>query len=150
MRFTSRDNGPAVYVRFKNKNYTVPTYVGETKKCYGGRPFRKHARGSDWQGTCKYKSVYILKCPEGRLITREAYFVLHNFPIFQRKHISGYFKKAWHLLKKEKVVELLRTIFVPEHWSKNDWEYINNDICEIENETQDYETLINKFIGDYF
>ena len=150
MRFTSEDNCAAVYIRFRKNNYTVPTYVGETKKCFGGRPFRKNARGSDYQGTCKYKSIYILKCPEGRLITREAYFVLHNLPIFQRKQLSRYLKKAWHLLKKEKVVELLRTIFVPENWSKNDWEYINNDICEIENKTQNYETLINKFIGNHF
>ena len=150
MKFTSEDNCPAVYIRFKKNDYTVPTYVGETKNCFGGRPFRKNARGNDWQGTCKYKSIYILKCPEGRLLTREAYFVLHNLPIFQRKQLSRYFKKAWHLLKKEMVVELLRTIFVPEYWSKNDWEHINNDICKIENETQDYETLINKFIGNHF
>ena len=83
MKFTSEDNCPAVYIRFKKNDYTVPTYVGETKNCFGGRPFRKNARGNDWQGTCKYKSIYILKCPEGRLLTREAYFVLHNFPIFQ-------------------------------------------------------------------
>ena len=133
MKFTSEDNCPAVYIRFRKNNYTVPTYVGETKNCFGGRPFRKNARGSDYQGTCKYKSIYILKCPEGRLITREAYFVLHNLPIFQRKQLSRYLKKAWHLLKKEKVFELLRTIFVPEYWSKNDWEHINNDICKIEN-----------------
>ena len=88
MRFTSEDNCAAVYIRFRKNNYTVPTYVGETKKCFGGRPFRKNARGSDYQGTCKYKSIYILKCPEGRLITREAYFVLHNLPIFQRKQLS--------------------------------------------------------------
>ena len=150
MKFTSEDNCPAVYIRFKKNNYTVPTYVGETKNCFGGRPFRKNARGNDWQGTCKYKSIYILKCPEGRLLTREAYFVLHNLPIFQRKQLSRYFKKAWNLLKKEKIIELLRTIFVPENWSKNDWKYINNDICEIENETQDYEKLINKFIGNHF
>ena len=150
MKFTSEDNCPAVYIRFKKNNYTVPTYVGETKNCFGGRPFRKNARGNDWQGTCKYKSIYILKCPEGRLLTREAYFVLHNLPIFQRKQLSRYLKKAWHLLKKEKVVELLRIMFVPEYWSKNDWEYINNDICEIENKTQNYETLINKFIGNHF
>ena len=102
MKFTSKDNCPAVYIRFRKNNYTVPTYVGETKNCFGGRPFRKNARGNDWQGTCKYKSIYILKCPEGRLLTREAYFVLHNFPIFQRKQLSRYFKKAWHLLKKRK------------------------------------------------
>tara|TARA_R100001510_G_scaffold10202_1_gene7821 strand:+ start:387 stop:839 length:453 start_codon:yes stop_codon:yes gene_type:complete len=150
MKFTSEENCPAVYIRFKKNNYTVPTYVGETKNCFGGRPFRKNARGNDWQGTCKYKSIYILKCPEGRLLTREAYFVLHNLPIFQRKQLSRYFKKAWHLLKKEKVVELLRTMFVPERWSPTDWGYINNAIREIENEKQNYGPLVDKFIGNHF
>jgi hypothetical protein len=31
MRFTSEDNCAAVYIRFRKNNYTVPTYVGETK-----------------------------------------------------------------------------------------------------------------------
>ena len=64
--------------------------------------------------------------------------------------LNTYFKKAWHLLKKEKVVELLRTMFVPERWSPTDWGYINNAICEIENETQNYKPLVNKFIGNHF
>ena len=107
MRFTEKDNGPAVYIRFKNDNYTVPTYVGETKKCFGGRPFRKNARGNDWRGTCKYESIYVLKCPRYRLPTREAYFILHHLPTYQRKQLTRYFKMAAHLLTTEKLMQVI-------------------------------------------
>jgi len=124
MKFTAKDNCPAIYIRFKNDNYTVPTYVGETERCFGGRPFRKNARGSAWQGSCKYKSIYILKCPEDRLLTREAYFVLHNFPIFQRKQLNRYFKIAAHLLTTEKLMKVID--FMSKGFrSPGDLEYIN-------------------------
>ena len=132
MKFTAKDNCPAIYIRFKNDNYTVPTYVGETERCFGGRPFRKNARGNDWRGTGKYKSISLIKCPPGRLKVREAYFVLHNFPIFQRKQLSRYLKKAWHLLKKEKLIKVLRFMFKPENHSEVDWQNINSWINAIE------------------
>ena len=143
MKFTSEDNCSAIYIRFRKNNYTVPTYVGETKNCFGGRPFRKNARGNDWQGTCKYKSIYILKCPEDRLLTREAYFVLHNLPIFQRKQLSRYLKKAWHLLKKEKLIEVLRFMFKPENHSKLDWQNIDSWISAVESSETEEDLHIN-------
>ena len=153
MKFTSTDNGPAVYVRFKNKDYTVPTYVGETKECYGGRPFRKNARGSKWQGTIKYKSIIVIKCPENRLKTREAYFVLHHFPIYQRKQLARYLKKAWHLVTQKKLAEVLRLSFEKqkENFDYPNWENLQSWISSIEHaeDKEELRALMNDFMVYY-
>ena len=151
MKFTAKDNCPAIYIRFKNDNYTVPTYVGETEKCLGGRPFRKNARGNDWQGSCKYKSIYILKCPENRLLTREAYFVLHNLPIFQRKQLSRYLKKAWHLLTQAKLAEVLRSIWTREDSDYAEWENVQSWISHIQyaESKEELRALWHDFCGYY-
>ena len=151
MKFTAKDNCPAIYIRFKNDNYTVPTYVGETERCFGGRPFRKNARGSAWQGSCKYKSIYILKCPENRLLTREAYFVLHNLPIFQRKQLSRYLKKAWHLLTQEKLAEVLRSIWKREDSDYAEWENVQSWISHIQyaESKEELRALWHDFCGYY-
>ena len=128
-----KDNGPSVYIRFKNDNYTLPNYVGQTEKSLEGRPFRKNARGSKWQGTIKCKSLCILRCTVNRLSTREAYFVLHHKPQYQRSQLRGYFKKAWHLLTKKKLLEILNYMYKPENHSSNDWVYISGHIEKIEN-----------------
>ena len=146
--YKKEDEMNVIYIRFRFSNLNKCTYVGQTINILNGRPFRFHAYGGSIRGSSKWKSIIVLRCPSSRLDVREAYFVLKYKPCDMK--LNTYFKKAWHLLKKEKVVELLRTMFVPERWSPTDWGYINNAICEIENETQNYKPLVNKFKGNHF
>jgi len=143
------DNVSVIYIRFVKKDHTVANYVGQTKECLKGRPFRRNARGSSYQGNIKCKSVLILRCPVSRLIVREAYFVLHHKP--KTQNIRPYFKRAWHLLTKEKLMECLAYMYRPENMHPNDWEHICRGIKAVENaktKKEEEEALIKSYILD--
>jgi len=128
--YKKNDEMSVIYIRFRYSNLNKCNYVGQTINILNGRPFRQNAYGGSTRGSGKWKSIITLRCPDSRLDTREAYFVLKYKPCDM--NLSRYFKKAWHLLKKKELVEVLRIMFVPERWSKYDWQHINRSICEIE------------------
>ena len=111
--------GPAIYLRFTDKEMKNCNYVGLTKDFSKGRPFRKYAR----KRTGRCKKVVIIKCPEKRLNVREAYFILKFRP--KLLDISKYFKMAYYLLKKEEVLDLLDN-YILTKWnaSPSDWKII--------------------------
>jgi len=130
-KYSIEENVPAIYIRFIDKNYKRVSYVGQTKESLGGRPFRKTARGGSYRGHSKYKTVLIIRCPVSRLSVREAYFVCHHKPTTQK--LKKYFKMAWHLLTKEKLMECLAYMHNPKDMSPNDWEFICKGIKAVEN-----------------
>ena len=143
------NNVSVIYIRFVKKDHTVANYVGQTKELLKGRPFRKNARGSSYRGNIKCKSVIVLRCPVSRLIVREAYFVLHYKP--KTQNIRTYFKRAWHLLTKEKLMECLTYMYRPEDMSPNDWKLIHKGIKAVENaktKKEEEEALIKSYILD--
>ena len=144
--YKKNDEMSVIYIRFRYSNLNKCNYVGQTINILNGRPFRQNAYGGLTRGSGKWKSIITLRCPDSRLDTREAYFVLKYKPCDM--NLSRYFKKAWHLLKKKELVEVLRIMFVPERWSKYDWQHINGSICEIENE-ENYKPLVHNFIGNH-
>jgi hypothetical protein len=144
--YKKNDEMSVIYIRFRYSNLNKCNYVGQTINILNGRPFRPNAYGGLTRGSGKWKSIITLRCPDSRLDTREAYFVLKYKPCDM--NLCRYFKKAWHLLKKKELVEVLRIMFVPERWSEYDWQHINGSICEIENE-ENYEPLVHKFIGNH-
>ena len=93
-----KDEINIIYIRFKWANLNGGNYVGQTTNILNGRPFRPFAYGSRINGTGGWQSIITLRCPTGRLDVREAYFVLKYRPTTMKIHT--YFKKAWHLLKK--------------------------------------------------
>ena len=134
-----KDEKSVIYIRFKLQNFTSCTYVGQTSNILRGRPFRVHAYGSAYKGTGKWASAFVIQCPDSRLDVREAYFVLKYRPTLQK--ITGYFRKAWHLLKKEEMLDIIeKNIFTNgNNMSPNDWERIQSKINLIkESNDQNY------------
>tara|TARA_R100000951_G_C2608787_1_gene170536 strand:+ start:193 stop:1020 length:828 start_codon:yes stop_codon:yes gene_type:complete len=133
-----KDEKSVIYIRFKLQNFTTCNYVGQTGNILRGRPFRLNAYGSAYKGTGKWASAFVIKCPDSRLDVREAYFVLKYRPTLQK--ITGYFRKAWHLLKKEEMLDIIeKNIFTKETLHPNDWERVQNKINLIkESNDQNY------------
>ena len=129
--------GPAIYLRFTDKEMKNCNYVGLTKDFFKGRPFRKYARKKT--GQCK--KVVIIKCPEKRLNVREAYFILKFRP--KLLDISKYFKIAYYLLKKEEVLDLLDNYILKQNY----WKFRSpSDLKILKRDMQTYKTTDDKML----
>ena len=125
-----KDEISVIYIRFKYANLRECNYVGQSINYLNGRPFRRHAYGGSYKGRVKYQSLMLLRCPPGRLDTREAYFILKHRP--SEMNLSRYFRKAWHLLKKSEMLDILTEHFLLKHQhSPQDWKRISQQIHEI-------------------
>ena len=125
-----KDEINVIYIRFKWANLKGCNYVGQTTNILNGRPFRPFAYGTRRSGTGGWQSIIILRCPTGRLDVREAYFILKYRPTTM--NILKYFKKAWHLLKKNEMMFLLtKYILLKNHHSPGDWNIISGQINKI-------------------
>ena len=140
-----KDEINIIYIRFKWANLNGCNYVGQTTNILNGRPFRPFAYGSRINGTGGWQSIITLRCPTGRLDVREAYFVLKYRPTTMKIHT--YFKKAWHLLKKNEMMFLLtKYIFLKDRHSPGDWKIISGEINKIgrtKDQKEHYDILRN-------
>ena len=125
-----KDEINIIYIRFKWANLNGCNYVGQTTNILNGRPFRPFAYGSRINGTGGWQSIITLRCPTGSLDVREAYFVLKYRPTTMKIHT--YFKKAWHLLKKNEMLFILtKYLLIKGHNSPSDWKLICGQINKI-------------------
>ena len=128
--YKKKDEINVIYIRFKWANLKGCNYVGQTINILNGRPFRFHAYGGSNRGSSKWQSIIVLRCPSSRLDVREAYFILKYRPTTMKIHT--YFKKAWHLLKKNEMMFLLtKYILLKNHHSPADWKIISGEINKI-------------------
>ena len=143
--YKKTDEMNAIYIRFRFSNLNKCAYVGQTINILNGRPFRLHAYGGSTRGSSKWKSIIVLRCPSSRLDVREAYFVLKYRPCDM--NLSRYFKKAWHLLKKNEMMFLLtKYIFLKNQHSPGDWNRILgaiNKIGKAKDQKEHYNILRN-------
>ena len=143
--YKKNDEMSVIYIRFRYSNLNKCNYVGQTINILNGRPFRPNAYGGLTRGSGKWKSIITLRCPDSRLDTREAYFVLKYKPCDM--NLCRYFKKAWHLLKKNEMMFLLtKYIFLKNQHSPGDWNRILgaiNKIGKTKDQKEHYNILRN-------